>query len=142
MNISKVMSWQMVAQSVLPSVQQALLLLCLQVWKTKKWLTPSVVLDPPVVKPVDLQDPLDLADLLDLVDLLDLAAAAAAELMVVDTKKDRDLFRIVAILSDDPHVALQVQFVGILLLVQILFQTLFAKNADLGDIRDIRLRAI
>ena len=61
---------------------------------------------------------------------------------MVDTKKDRDLFRIVAIPSDDPHVALQVQFVGILLLVQILFQTLFAKNADLGDIRDIRLRAI
>ena len=76
-------------------------------------------------------------------DLQDLAAAVdlAADLMV-DTKKDRDLFRIVAIPSDDPHVALQVQFVGILLLVQILFQTLFAKNADLGDIRDIRLRAI
>ena len=84
---------------------------------------------------------LDLADLLDLA-VLAAAVDLAADITVVDTRKDRDLFRIVAIPSNDPHVALQVQFVGILLLVQILFQTLFAKNADLGDIRDIRLQAI
>ena len=104
----------------------------------QKWLTPSVVLDPLVVKLADLREAA--VDLLDLADLLD--PAAVADLTVVDTRKDRDLFHTVAILSDDPHVALQVQFVGILLLVQILFQTLFAKNADLGDIPDIRLQAI
>ena len=112
------MSWQMVAQSVLPSVRQALLLLCLQVWKTKKWLTPSV-LDPPVVKPVDLQDPLDLAAA---VDLQDLAAAGSSGGIWWWILKDRDLFHTVAILSDDPHVALQVQFVGILLLDKFCFK--------------------
>ena len=88
-----------------------------------------------MVKPVDLLDQVDLRDLADLLD-------PAAAVMAAVTKRDRALFHTVAILSDDPHVALQVQFVGILLLVQILFQTLFAKNADLGDILDIRLQAI
>ena len=88
------------------------------------------LLDPLLVKladlleaaAVDLLEAAAAVDLLDLVDLLD----PVADLMVVDTRKDRDLFRIVAIPSNDPHVALQVRFVGILLLDQILAQTLFA----------------
>ena len=59
-----------------------------------------------------------------------------------DTKSVLYLLLDVAILSNYPHVALLARFVGILLLDQIRFQTLFGQNVDLGDIQEIRLLVI
>ena len=59
-----------------------------------------------------------------------------------DTKSVLSVLLDVAILSNYPHVALLARFVGILLLVRIRFQMLFGQNADLGDIREIRLLVI
>ena len=104
------------------------------------------LLAPPLAQKLTNMDPLDLLVVRPLV-VEDLAVAPSKEgppMVVVeeDTKSVLYLLLDVAILSNYPHVALLARFVGILLLDQIRFQTLFGQNVDLGDIQEIRLLVI